>query len=83
MKLSWKLRERLTLLSLCTGLLPLLAAIIYLVHSSSVIIEELSINYMKSEISGFARTAEARYSAVMASVNIEQIKTLKDDLPRA
>lgn len=77
---AWKLRGRLTVFGLCTGLLPLLLAILYVGHKSSIMLEEQSIDYLKSEVNSFARMADVRYSAIMENLNIDKIKTLKSDL---
>jgi methyl-accepting chemotaxis protein len=77
---AWKLRGRLTVFGLCTGLLPLLLAILYVGHKSSFMLEEQSIDYLKSEVNSFARMADVRYSAIMENLNVDKIKTLKSDL---
>jgi methyl-accepting chemotaxis protein len=77
---DWKLKGKLTVFAACAGLLPLLITIIYMGYSASIMLEEQSIAYLKSEINSFARMADVRYSAIMANLNIAQIKTLKDDL---
>jgi methyl-accepting chemotaxis protein len=43
-------------------------------------LEEQSIDFLKSEVNSFARMADVRYSAVMENLNIDKIKTLKTDL---
>jgi len=75
-----KLRGRLTIYGLCTGLLPLFLAILYVGYRSSIMLEEQSIDYLKSEVNSFARTADVRYSAIMENLNVDKIKTLKADL---
>jgi len=78
--MTLKLRGRLTVFALITGILPLLVTIVYAWYSSSAMLQELSIDFLKAKVNGYAGKAEARYKAVMESVNIEQIKTLKQDL---
>ena len=78
--MNLKLKGRLTIFALFTGLVPLLVTIIYVGYSSSVMLEDLSISFLKAKIDGFASKAQIRYTAIMESVNIAQIKTLKEDL---
>jgi methyl-accepting chemotaxis protein len=75
-----KLKGRLTIFGLCAGLLPLLITIIYVGHQSGTMLEEQSIDYLKSEVNSFARMADVRYSAIMANLNLDQIKNLKSGL---
>lgn len=85
MKLKWKLRERLTVLTLCSGLLPLLIAIIYVGHSSSVMLEAQAINYLKAKVEVFGRIAEVRSASIEGNLDIikeQLIRTLKNDLIR-
>jgi methyl-accepting chemotaxis protein len=78
MKLKWKLRERLTALTLVAGLLPLLISIIYVGHSSSVMLEEQAVEYLKAKVDGFARMADVRYASIEGNLDI-----IKDQLARA
>ena len=85
MKLRWKLRERLTALTLCSGLLPLLIAIIYVGHSSSAMLEAQAINYLKAKVEVFGRIAEVRSASIEGNLDIikeQLIRTLKNDLIR-
>ena len=85
MKLKWKLRERLTALTLCSGLLPLLIAIIYVGHSSSVMLEAQAVNYLKAKVEVFGRIAEVRSASIEGNLDIikeQLIRTLKNDLIR-
>jgi methyl-accepting chemotaxis protein len=78
--MTLKLKGRLILFSLFTGLLPLLVTIFYVGYSSRAMLEDLSIDFLKAKIDGYAGKAEIRYKVLMENVNIAQIKTLKEDL---
>ncbi len=83
MKLKWKLRERLTALTLGAGLLPLLITIIYVGHSSSVMLEEQAVNFMKAKVDGFARMADVRCASIEGNLDIikeQLVRSLKNDL---
>jgi methyl-accepting chemotaxis protein len=83
MKLKWKLRERLMALTLGCGLMPLLIAIIYVGHSSSAMLEEQAIEFMKAKVDGFARMADVRYASIEGNLDIikeQLVRSLKNDL---
>jgi len=83
MKLKWKLRERLTALTLIAGLLPLLISIIYVGHSSSVMLEDQAAEYLKAKVDGFARMADVRYASIEGNLDIikeQLVRALKNDL---
>ncbi len=83
MALKWKLRERLTALVVCSGLIPLLLAIIYVGYSTSSFMQKQALDYLKVKVDAFARMAEVRSSAIEGNLDIikEQLtKSLKNDL---
>jgi len=83
MKLKWKLRERLTVLTLVAGLLPLLISILYVGHSSSVMLEDQAAEYLKAKVDGFARMADVRYASIEGNLDIikeQLVRALKNDL---
>ena len=83
MKLKWKLRERLTALTLIAGLLPLLISIVYVGHSSSVMLEDQAAEYLKAKVDGFARMADVRYASIEGNLDIikeQLVRALKNDL---
>ena len=83
MKFQWKLRERLTLQSLGVGLLPLIIAIIYVGHRSSVLLENQALDYLKAKVDGFTQMVEVRSNSIEGNLDIikEQLrKNLKKEL---
>ncbi|MCE5274990.1 MAG: hypothetical protein LLG43_07625, partial [Deltaproteobacteria bacterium] len=83
MMFKWKLRGRLTALTLCSGLLPLLITIIYVGHSSSIMLEDQALNYMKVKVDAFSRMADMRYTSIEGNLDIikeQLVKSLKADL---
>ncbi len=83
MSMKVKLRGKLTALSLAAGLIPLIISILYLSHSSTVVLEDQAKDYLKSKVDGFARMAAVRYSSIEGNLDIikEQLtKSLKADL---
>ena len=83
MALKWKLRERLTVLVVCSGLIPLLIAIIYVGFSTSGFMQKQAISYLKVKVDSFARMADVRSSSIEGNLDIikEQLmKSLKNDL---
>ncbi len=86
MKMQWKLREKLTVLTLMAGLLPLLVAIVYVGHRSSVLLEQQSMNYLKAKVDGFTSMVEIRNDSIEGNLDIikEQLKkNLKEELKKA
>ena len=83
MELKFKLRGKLVALSLLTGLLPLLFAIMYIGNRSAAVLEEQAQDYLKSKVDGFARMADVRYGAISGNLDIirkQLTKDLKADL---
>ncbi|HON61085.1 MAG TPA: methyl-accepting chemotaxis protein [Deltaproteobacteria bacterium] len=83
MKLQWKLRERLTVLFLAAGLVPLLVAIIYVGSRSSTLLERQAQEYLKAKVDGFATMVQVRFESIEGNLDIikEQLKkNLKDEL---
>ena len=86
MKFQWKLRERLTVHSLIVGLLPLLIAIIYVGHRSSVLLEKQALDYLQAKVDGFTQMVELRSASIEGNLDIikEQLKkNLKEELIQA
>ena len=83
MKFQWKLRERLTAMTLITGLLPLLLGIIYVGHRSGVLLENQAQEYLKAKVEGFSNMVDLRFDSIEGNLDIikDQLKkNLKDDL---
>ncbi|HPW68959.1 MAG TPA: methyl-accepting chemotaxis protein, partial [Deltaproteobacteria bacterium] len=83
MAIEMRLRSKLIVLSLASGLIPLLIAILYLGSSSVEVLEEQAGDYLKSRVEGFARIAEVRNANISGNLDIirEQLKkSLKKDL---
>ncbi|HHO75014.1 MAG TPA: HAMP domain-containing protein [Deltaproteobacteria bacterium] len=83
MKFQFKLRERLTLLTLLAGLLPLLFTIVYVGHRSGVLLENQAQEYLKAKIDGFSNMVELRFDSIEGNLEIikEQLKkNLREDL---
>jgi methyl-accepting chemotaxis protein len=83
MALKWKLRERLTALVVCSGLIPLLMAIIYVGISTGSFMQKQAIDYLKVKTEAFSRMAEVRSASIEGNLDIikEQLmKSLKSDL---
>ncbi len=83
MAFNWKLRGRLTALVVCSGLIPLLVAIIYVGISTSSFMQKQALNYLKVKVDSFARMAEVRSASIEGNLDIikEQLtKSLKTDL---
>jgi methyl-accepting chemotaxis protein len=86
MKFQWKLRERLTALTLIAGLLPLLIAIIYVSHRSSVLLENQALDYLKAKVDGYTSMVQLRSDSIEGNLDIikEQLKkNLKEELIKA
>jgi methyl-accepting chemotaxis protein len=83
MGLNFRLRGKLTLLGLASGLIPMLICILYLSHSSSTMLRDQAKNFLQSKASGFAHVVDARYAAIEGNLDIikdQLLKTLKSDL---
>ncbi|HON38841.1 MAG TPA: methyl-accepting chemotaxis protein [Desulfomonilia bacterium] len=83
MAIEMRLRSKLIVLSLASGLIPLIIAILYLGSSSVDVLEEQAGDYLKSRVEGFARIAEIRNTSISGNLDIirEQLKKgLKKDL---
>jgi methyl-accepting chemotaxis protein len=83
MKFSWKMRERLVVVFLIGGVLPLIIAMGYVGYHAKVIMEEQSKDYLKARVNGFAQVTQERYSAISTAIDIilDQLKIkLKSDL---
>ncbi|MBN2298944.1 MAG: HAMP domain-containing protein [Deltaproteobacteria bacterium] len=83
MKIKWKLKERLTVFSLCVGLIPLILSIIYVGATSSAIIKKQAIQYLQAKVDDFAKMAEIRRAGIegnLDAIKIELEKSLKADL---
>ncbi|MGC9323703.1 MAG: methyl-accepting chemotaxis protein [Desulfomonilia bacterium] len=85
MRLKWKLRERLAVLTLAAGFIPLLMAIVYVGHRSSVLLEEQALDYLRARVEGFTRMVDVRSASIEGNLDIikEQLKkNLKEELLR-
>ncbi len=83
MSVAWKLRERLTALILCAGLIPLIVVIVYVGISISGHLKAQAMDYLKVKVDSFARMAETRSASIEGNLDIikEQLmKSLKSDL---
>ncbi len=83
MKLQWKLRERLTMLVLMAGLVPLLIAIIYVGNRSSTLLEKQAQDYLRAKVDGFATMVQLRFESIEGNLDIikDQLKkNLEDEL---
>lgn len=83
MKMQWKLKERLTVFSLCVGLIPLILSIIYVGTTSSAIIKKQAIQYLQAKVEDFAKMAELRRQSIEGNLDVIKIeleKSLKADL---
>ncbi len=83
MALKWKLRGRLIALVVCSGLIPLLAAIIYVGISTSSFMQKQALDYLKVKVESFARMAEVRSASIEGNLDIikdQLMKSLKTDL---
>ena len=83
MALKWKLRGRLTALVVCSGLLPLLVAIIYVGISTSSFMQKQALDYLKVKVEAFDRMAEVRSASIEGNLDIikdQLTKSLKNDL---
>jgi methyl-accepting chemotaxis protein len=83
MALKWKLRGRLTALVVCSGLIPLLVAIIYVGISTSGFMQKQALDYLKVKVEAFDRMAEVRSASIEGNLDIikdQLTKSLKNDL---
>ena len=83
MALKWKLRGRLMALVICSGLIPLLVAIIYVGISTSSFMQKQALDYLKVKVDSFARMAEVRSASIEGNLDIikdQLMKSLKTDL---
>ncbi|HOM29080.1 MAG TPA: methyl-accepting chemotaxis protein, partial [Deltaproteobacteria bacterium] len=83
MAMRWKLRERLTALVLCTGLIPLIVVIVYTGIRISGHLKHQASDYLKVKVDAFARMAEVRSASIEGNLDIikEQLmKSLKNEL---
>ncbi len=83
MALKWKLRGRLMALVVCSGLIPLLVAIIYVGISTSSFMQKQALDYLKVKVESFARMAEVRSASIEGNLDIikdQLMKSLKTDL---
>ena len=83
MAIEMRLRSKLVALSLASGLIPLLIAILYLGSRSVDVLEEQAGDYLKSRVEGYARIADVRNSNISGNLDIirDQLKrSLKKDL---
>ncbi len=83
MGIHWKLRERLTVMYIGVGIIPVLLAVSYVGIVTGRIIEKQAINYMQVRVDDFAKMAEIRSVALQGNLDIirEQLeKSLKSDL---
>jgi methyl-accepting chemotaxis protein len=78
-----KLRGKLTILSLASGLIPMLICILYLSHATSSILQLQARDYLQSKAEGFAHLVDARYSSVQGNIDIikdQLVKNMKTEL---
>ncbi|HVN70602.1 MAG TPA: methyl-accepting chemotaxis protein [Desulfomonilia bacterium] len=83
MKVSWNLREKFISIFLVGCILPLIITIVYVGYRAKGLIEEESMDYMKTSVNSFDRIAQTRYDAISGNIEniLEQLKlTLKKDL---
>lgn len=70
-------------LSLLSGLIPLLVAIVYIGHRSVAVLEDQAQDYLKSKVDGYSRMAQVRYDSISGNLDIirdQLTKSLKEDL---
>jgi methyl-accepting chemotaxis protein len=83
MKFKWNLREKLISIFLIGCILPLVVAIVYVGYRAKLMIEEGSMDYMKTCVNSFALMAQTRYEDMSGNNDsiLEQLKLhLKRDL---
>jgi methyl-accepting chemotaxis protein len=74
--MHWKLRERITALVLCVGLIPLLLTILYMGSRSSALLERQAREYLKAKVDGFATMVQLRFGEIEGNLEIikEQLR---------
>jgi methyl-accepting chemotaxis protein len=83
MGLNVKLRGKLTILSLASGLIPLLICIFYMSHVGGNVLKGQARDFLKSKAEGFARLVDVRYASIEGNLDIikeQLIRSLKSDL---
>ena len=83
MAIRWKLRERLTALVLCVGLIPLIMVIVYTGVRISGHLKDRATDYLKVRVGTFVRMAELRSASIEGNLDIikEQLmRSLKNEL---
>jgi methyl-accepting chemotaxis protein len=86
MKINWKMRERLVVIFLIGGILPLFITIAYVGFQAKRIIVAQSQEYLTARVKGFAVMTQTRYSAISTSLDIvlEQLSSrLETDIIKA
>jgi methyl-accepting chemotaxis protein len=65
-----RLRGKLMILCLASGIIPLFFSILYIGGKSISVLEEQAMDYLRSRVEGFARIAEVRNAAIAGNLDI-------------
>jgi methyl-accepting chemotaxis protein len=83
MKFQWKLRERLTVMIVAAGLIPLLAAIIYVGITTSNEMKNQALEYLKVKVDSFEKVAMEKIAGADGKTDAakdQPQKSVKEDL---
>jgi methyl-accepting chemotaxis protein len=73
---EWNLRGKLVSIFLIGCIVPLVITMVYVGHRAKIMIEEESMDYMKTRVDSFARMTQTRYEAISGNIDtiLEQLK---------